>query len=453
MIGRIWSREALFVLALCVPAWLHAAPADEAKALIESGRAADAYALGKRTPDALGDPAFDFFFGIAAIDTGHAGEGVLALERYLLSFPDNLSARQQLARGYFLMGDDSRARDEFEALRKLNPPADALAAIDRFLDSIRLRETRTSVSTGAYVELGIGHDTNVNAGPASANVFLPGFGVQPLSASSQKTSADFASLGAGGYVNYPIKPGIALFAQGQGERKFHGSGDTRQFELGTYNAAGGVSVLRDKNLFRFGLFYGVVTVGSQTFRSATGASAEWQHQFDDRQSLTIGAQGAQYRYSTTDSRVDSTVTAVDNSPRDADFHGISAAYRRLFRHPWQPILSLGVNAGDQHSRTGHPELVPRSWGASATVTFTPVPKWGVLLGYAYQQSDYGGPDFFAQPDSRHDRFDAVNAAVSYLYSRNVSFRGEAMFSNNRSNADAYAFPRDVYAVKVRYEFK
>src|SRR5262245_25601763 len=121
---------------------LYAAPADDVKALMEQGKSAEAYAQAKKHPDQLGNPAFDFYFGIAAIDSGHAGEGVLALERYLLSFPDNLSARQQLARGYYLMGDDPRAREEFEALRKLNLPADEVAAIDRFLDSIRLRETR-----------------------------------------------------------------------------------------------------------------------------------------------------------------------------------------------------------------------------------------------------------------------------------------------------------------------
>ena len=37
----------------------------------------------------------------------HPGEGALAIERYLLNFPDNPSARLQLARGYFGMGDDA----------------------------------------------------------------------------------------------------------------------------------------------------------------------------------------------------------------------------------------------------------------------------------------------------------------------------------------------------------
>ena len=133
--------------------------------------------------------------------------------------------------------------------------------------------------------------------------------------------------------------------------------------------------------------------------------------------------------------------------------GVNADYRRVFDHEWQPILMLGVNAGSQHSRTGHAELVPRSRGASVAMTFAPTAKWGAQLGYTYQQSDYRAPDFFAFPDRRHDKYDAYNAAVTYLYSRNISFRAEALFSRNRSNADAYAFPRDIYAFSVRYEFK
>ena len=426
---------------LCFAPALLAAPSDDIKALLEQGKAAAAYVEGKKYPEQLGDPAFDFFFGIAAIDAGHPGEGVLALERYLLNFPDNVSARLQLARGYYVLGDDAQARVEFEELRKLNPPADTAAAVDRFLDAIRLRETRYTLSSGAFVELGIGRDTNVNAGPASTDIFLPGFGLQPLATSSQKTDDTFGSVAAGGYVSYPVRPGVTLFANGQAERKFHRDADDRQFELGSYVAGGGVSIVRGANSYRFGVNYGVITVGASTYRSTSGGSAEWQYQLDGAQSFSLGAQVARLDYN------------EDNSPRDADFVGVNAGYRRSFDYDWQPVLMLGVNAGRQHSRTDHAELVPRSLGASAAVTFTPAAKWGAQLGYTYQKSDYRGPDFFAFPDERRDRYDAYNAAVTYLYSRNISFRGEALFSKNRSNADAYAFPRDVYAFKVRYEFK
>jgi Flp pilus assembly protein TadD len=116
------------VAILCFAPALLASPGDDVKALLEQGKAATAYAEGKKYPDQLGNPAFDFFFGIAAIDAGHYGEGVLALERYLLNYPDNVSARLQLGRGYYLLGDDAQAHTELEALRKLDPPAPASAA-------------------------------------------------------------------------------------------------------------------------------------------------------------------------------------------------------------------------------------------------------------------------------------------------------------------------------------
>ena len=164
---------AILTAALCAPAALVAAPADDLKQLVETGRAAEAYALGRKHPELYGDPAFDFYFGVAAAESGHAGEAVLALERYVLRFPDNVSARLQLARAYFILGEDARAREEFESLRRMNPPADARATIDRFLESIRLRETRYNPSGGLYLEAGIGYDSNVNSGPPKSPACWP----------------------------------------------------------------------------------------------------------------------------------------------------------------------------------------------------------------------------------------------------------------------------------------
>src|ERR1043165_9183158 len=114
----------LFLASLAAFAWplaVFAAPADDVKALIDQGKAAEAYALGKQHPDQLGNPAFDFYYGVAAIDAGHAGEGVLALERYVANFPANHAGRLELARGYYVLGDDARAREEFDAVLKTNP--------------------------------------------------------------------------------------------------------------------------------------------------------------------------------------------------------------------------------------------------------------------------------------------------------------------------------------------
>ena len=66
---------ALGVIALVlfagVAADASATPVDEIKALLARGDAKGAYARAKRYPDLLGEPAFDYHFGIAAVDAGH----------------------------------------------------------------------------------------------------------------------------------------------------------------------------------------------------------------------------------------------------------------------------------------------------------------------------------------------------------------------------------------------
>jgi hypothetical protein len=111
------------------------------KGLMEQGQYGPAYQLGKQHPDLLGQPGFDFFFGIAALDGGSPGEGVLALERFLMVYPDNRSARFHLARGYYILGEDQRAHREFiDLLPDAN--VEEKGGIERFLNAIRARESR-----------------------------------------------------------------------------------------------------------------------------------------------------------------------------------------------------------------------------------------------------------------------------------------------------------------------
>ena len=59
-------------LALFLATGLAAAPADELRKLLEQGKPDEAYRIAKTTPDELGNPAFDFYFGVAAINSGKA---------------------------------------------------------------------------------------------------------------------------------------------------------------------------------------------------------------------------------------------------------------------------------------------------------------------------------------------------------------------------------------------
>jgi hypothetical protein len=128
---QMWLRWTLPGAMLIVAVSAPGAPIDELHALVESGRAEEADKVFCADSDLATRPrAFDLWCGIAAVDLGRAGEGVLALERYVLEFPNDLRARLELARAYFHAGDNLRAREEFEGVAKEGPPPEVQAGID-----------------------------------------------------------------------------------------------------------------------------------------------------------------------------------------------------------------------------------------------------------------------------------------------------------------------------------
>jgi len=124
----------------------------------------------------MGDPLFDYFYGVAATETGHVSMGVLALERVLLNDPNNDLVRLELARAYYAQGEYQRAKDEFLAVKKIQPPAGVVSTINVYLDDIKAKEGQYKTVYGVFVELGMGFNNNVNAATAVNNIILPYIG-------------------------------------------------------------------------------------------------------------------------------------------------------------------------------------------------------------------------------------------------------------------------------------
>ena len=427
-------------LAFTIAPAIMAAPADDIKALVDKGDARGAYEFGKSQPDQLGNPAFDFYFGVAAIDSGHAGEGVLALERYVVNFPDNFNARLELARGYFVMGDDQRAREEFNEVLKAKPPAAVVANIERFMDALRSRESAYRTTAGFFLEAGYGYDTNVNGGVGNANINLPVFGNVLVGAAGVKTHSDFGWLAAGGNISVPVAPGVAVFAGGQMDGKFNGAGDARQFDQDNIAVNGGISYFKDRNFYRLTASHAEVAVDYNRFRNVNSLSGEWLHQIDELQTISPFLQYATFEYT------------GNNRPRDAEFYAGGIGYRKAFIGNWQPLLTASANYGKEHNTEGRPDLGRDLYGARIALAITPRPKWAVSIGGTYQNSHYDGPDVLLGTTRKDDYF-AADAVASYAYTRNLSVRAELLVSKNDSNIDLYSYRRDILAFKVRYDFK
>ena len=180
---------------------------DRAKALIDQGKAAEAFVLLEPQEGArAGEISFDLMLGIAAIDAGQHTRAVFALERVLAVQPNNARARAEIARAYLALGETATAKQEFEAVQKQGVPAEVSATIDRYLDAVDRLDTVSRTTVRGYVEAAVGYDSNVNVAPNRSSVAIPGFGGLPftLASDSKANEALFATLGGGLNLRSPI---------------------------------------------------------------------------------------------------------------------------------------------------------------------------------------------------------------------------------------------------------
>ena len=429
---------AIVVLA-ALAATAQAAPVDDLRSMVESGRSAEAYVTYCATSDVVTRPeAFDLWCGAAAVDLGRAGEGVLTLERYVLRFPDDARARLELARAYFYAGDNVRAREEFEAVAKDHPPPDVQAGIDRYLNALQSREARYQTRRLGYVELGGGYDSNANAGVAQSEIGLPVIGpVTVASVGVQKGSA-FGWVDAGGRINHPFAPGWSVFGAIDANGMFYS--DASEFNLANGFLSLGGTYQANNNAFSLSYANGETMLGGSRYRWTNGVGFDWRSQISQQASFALAPLYALVDYS------------GENAARNADLGGVTASYRQIWlQQSWQPILNASLVYGDEHDREGRPDLGYWIYGAAADLTVAPASSWALNAGIGYVINDYQGQIPLIDV-TRRDRTFTASASALYFIDRRWTVRVEYQYAHNASNLALYQYIRNVVALKLRYEF-
>lgn len=435
---KLAVKYILLAGALPIANLAHGAPADDIKGLIDQGKSVQAYELGKQSPGELGKPDFDFHYGIAAIDAGAAGEGVLALERYLLNNPTSIRAQLELGRGYFLLGDNVRAREMFVEINKLSPPPEVREKVNRFLAAIDEKEMAFKTTVSGYLEGSIGRDTNVNGGIEQDSITLPIFGVVTLTADGRKRSGSFHGLAAGVQVNAPLSPTFSVFAGLNADQRTHFS--LTQFDQSTVSGVFGIAVKRAENRFRFSLSGNVLAVDRARYRDVAAGTAEWSRSLDARSGYTLFAQVADLNYK------------GDNQVRDARLTAVGVSAWKPLPGEWQPFLSLGINGGRERNDQNRDDLARGFVGGRVGLGLTLAERVNAALSATWQRSTYNAEDaLFAT--RRKDRYTAIEAALGYAFTPSLSGRLELSGTHNRSNIALFEYSRNTVALKLRYDFK
>jgi hypothetical protein len=436
---QTWLRRAAVAALFLAAGWARGAPVEDLRGLVEAGRADEAYATFCADSDLVTRPrAFDLWCGVAAVDLGHAGDGVLAIERYVLEFPNDLRARLELARAYFHAGDNVRAREEFEAVAKESPPPDVQAGIDRYLAAIGLREGRYKTRTSGYLEAGGGYDSNANAGVAQANIGLPVLGPVTVDQVGVQKSSPFGWLAGAGRIDHPFAPGWSVNASGYANGTFYT--DASEFNLASLGATAGLARSSGANLYSVTYAHTEILLDGSRYRWTDGLGLEWRRQLTEQSSFALIPQYARLGYS------------GENAARNSDLYALSAAYRRVWLRPWHPVLNALVFYGEEHNRENRDDLGRNLYGGAIDVTVSPSPFWAFNGVAGYVDSRYQAPIPLIDT-TRHDRNLTLGLSALYLLDARWSVRAEYQYARNTSNLELFEYRRHVGALKLRYDFR
>jgi tetratricopeptide (TPR) repeat protein len=297
---------------------------EKARALQAGGKAPEAYQMLQAQSDKYaGNPDYDYLLGTIAIDAGVPLQAVFALERVLDIQPGNAAARAELARAYFLIGENQAARAEFEQAKKAEMPAEARVEIGSYLSSIDERILGGKQRTLGYLEAGLGFDSNVNSATASSQITAPNGLLYDVNAPEKNSPV--ARLEGGGSFSYALETNLNVY--GNGKLELYRPSDASEYATRNTEGTVGLHFLRGREQYRFALVAQNYAVDSTTTRNLSGINGQWQHTIDARNMLSLFAQFASLKY-------------PEASVLDADQLAMGLSWIHALAGKYQPVAYL-----------------------------------------------------------------------------------------------------------------
>ena len=434
------------IVGLCVVLSVPAIAADvfnpaQVEELRKQGKTKQAYELALRYRNDLeGDAKYDFAYGMAAIDAGKLSEGVLALERVVLTTPKNTLAHLELARAYFLLKEDTRARQEFETVLTKKPPASVVANIKKFLRIIRLRESEYRSTGSAYVDVALGYDTNINSAPADATFFSPILGTLSLAGSGLASSDEFLKVTMGGKLLHPFEPGKQLLLGVDVSARFNADDDA--FETENWNVYAGVKWRKGKNKFGITAQVQEFELSDVDNRSLVSLSGSWEKRLNKKTTWTTQFQAAQIGYPT-------------QSIRDATLFIVGTGLTQQYAMKWRPTVSASTYVGKQFANNdteaGRSTSQRKFIGVRVAAQIIPTPRMSLSASVSAETNHYQGESILTGK-TRNEQLYQASVTGRYIVDDNWSLGAGIYYTRNDSNQVITDYDKTLTQVSARYTF-
>ncbi len=384
-----------------------------------------------------GEPEFDAAMGRAAFAVGHYTRSVMAWERVVLAQPGSPAAQLALAQALFAVGDKRGALALSDVVREQAIPVDAALDIDQFLFSFDRADHAGASTVKGYAEMTVGHDSNANAGPASAALASPpGTPAWTLAPAAQATSAGFGSALAVVRGRHVLDAQWSLVGTASGSVRRHAS-DARSFDNTQLEVNAGLAWRVERHEVVVSGLGAYQALDGDRLRSMAGVQGEWIFRVDGFRQWSGFVQQLALRY-------------PSQTMRDARRSIAGTSYAQVLRNG--ALLYGTLYAGRESPDAvgveplGH-HLVGWRMGGQYPLTR----QLGAFVALDGEHRNYGAVDpFFAL--QRRDRQLGLALGLSWVPATDWRITPQLVWVQNDSTLPVSQYERRVFSIALRREF-
>lgn len=398
-----------------------------------------AYELAEQAErTAAGDPAFDYWYGLAALESGRAHRAVYALERVLMNEPEKQTARLALARAYAKTGQLDLARALLNTILVKNTSTPILERARAELATLppdpKARRTRWNGALG----LTSGYDNNVNATTDLEQLPQPPATVLLLDSSARAREDGFARLDAETRLEHDLGQQVSLIValEGYENLNFHES----DFNTSLLTGYAGGAYRTGSHLGLLYASYQRLWLDHASYLEVITPTLAWQYAIGSQSRIELGLSSSNYEYD-------------DFTTRDTEGVTFSAGWRQTFSTFGRPRLRFSLYAGNERAKDDRFEYFGRDYvGLQWRVEFDVATRHLPYAHLRWQASDYLGLDpIYAT--LREDRYWRFGLGWRYRLQPHLYLGAEIEYTNNDSTITLYEFDRSRVFITSRYEWR
>lgn len=385
-----------------------------------------------------GDPAFDTLMGRATFAAGQFSRAVLAWERVVAAQPDNAAAAWELGRALHAVGDRRGAEAVSERVRTAGVPVDAALSIDQFLVSHDRRGYDGLSTWKGYVELTLGRDSNVNAGPGPDAPALspPGTPAWTLAPGAEAQRASYAQVLGNVRGRHVLDARWSLIGSATADLRGHaGAADT--YDSAQLDATAGVAYRLERHEWMLSGQGATYRLDSSALRNIGGVLAQWLYRIDGFRHWDTFVQFQGLRY-------------PGQPLRDARRTVAGASYVHMLRSG--SLVYAGLYGGRESPRADALDQLRHDLsGVRAGLQWALGAQWAAFTHLQHERRSYGAADpFFGVV--RRDRQTQWALGLSWLPAPGWRVTPQWAQTRNASTVPITDYDRRVFSVTVRREF-